>query len=333
MNSNDHRDARYPDFDPDGANENDSVFGLPHTPEQAAIHLLPVPFEATTSYGRGTALGPRAILEASAQLDLHDRRYGDIWRPGIVMLDAPELPALDADSSISEIDAAGERICDITRAFTGRTLDAGKIPGVIGGEHAISLGGILEAADRGPLGILQIDAHFDLRDTYEGYQHSHASVMFNALERSGYIEKLVSVGIRDFSRGELDYAKSDRVATHFDADIQDDLAAGKTWAERVDRVLGDLPDRVWITFDIDGLDPSLCPHTGTPVPGGLSFQQAAGLLIALAESGKSVVGFDLVEVAPGSGSEWDANVGARMLYQLCGCLGLNHGLLEPARVR
>lgn len=330
-------DPRFPGFDPDAPNEPGNIFGLPHTPDDAEILLLPVPYEATTSYGQGTSRGPDAIREASAQLDLYDRRYGEIWRAGIAMLPTPELPsptprAETAETDPAEIDAAGERVCEITKRFVSETIASGKIPGVIGGEHAIALGGILAAAQAGPLGIVQIDAHLDLREAYEGYTHSHASVMFNALERAWSVRRLVPIGIRDCCRGELEYARAqgERVQIHHDADLSGELERGTPWPALVRKMLTDLPDRVWISFDIDGLDPGLCPNTGTPVPGGLSFNHAASLLHQLAMSQRTIVGFDLVEVAPSPNddSEWDANVGARILYQLCGCAALSRGLLH-----
>lgn len=319
-------DPRYPEFDPDAPNQSQNVFGLPHKPEDAALHLLPVGYEATTSYGQGTRRGPAAIRDASAQLDLVDRRYGEIWRGGIALLESPDLPTPDMIQT-NGVDACGEEVCEITAGFVNRCLESEIIPGVIGGEHAISLGGILAAAGQGPIGVLQIDAHFDLRRAYEGFEHSHASVMWNALERSSNITRLVSVGIRDYCRAELAYveAQPDRVRVHYDADIADDLSRGEAWTTRVRRIISDLPERVWISLDIDGLDPALCPNTGTPVPGGLSFQNSAILLHELARSDRTVVGFDIVEVAPGQDSEWDANVGARMLYQLCGCSLSNAG--------
>lgn len=306
----------------------EGLFGLAPHPDPL-IRILPVPYEATTSYGHGTAEGPGAIFDASVQLDFRDRAFGDVWSVGIDWADVPpEIPALSAvdRGDTRAVNDAGERVCSITRSFVVEEIAAGRVPAVVGGEHAISLGGILGAADIAPLGVLQIDAHHDFRLAYEGYTHSHASVIYNALERAPKIERLVPVGIRDYAREEAAYAASqgDRVRTFYDRDLTEELAHGATWHELCAEIVQCLPDRVWITFDIDGLDPSLCPGTGTPVPGGLSFQHACHLLHTLAHSGRRVVGFDLVEVAQSEGDEeWNANVGARVLYQLCGCAAVS----------
>jgi agmatinase len=135
------------------------------------------------------------------------------------------------------------------------------------------------------------------------------------------VTRLVQVGVRDFCEEEAQRIdeSAGRIVTFFDADLQARLAAGEPWAALVEEMLAPLPRTVYLSFDIDGLDPALCPHTGTPVPGGLNFAQACFLLRALAQSGRRLVGFDLVEVAPGpDGDEWDGNVGARLLYKLIG---------------
>jgi agmatinase len=202
-------------------------------------------------------------------------------------------------------------------------LEAGRLPVILGGDHSTALAGIRACAEhRGQLGVLQIDAHMDFREAYQGFTNSHASIMFNALQSLPAMSHVVQVGIRDCSSTERRVGEMHpRVRTYFDDDIADRLAEGERWRDLCREIVGYLPERVYITFDIDGLDPALCPTTGTPVPGGLSFQQASVLLHTLAESGKHVVGCDLVEVGPGrgDGDEFDANVGARVLYRLLGC--------------
>jgi agmatinase len=159
----------------------------------------------------------------------------------------------------------------------------------------------------------------DLRDSYEGLEWSHASVMHNVLTKIARVSRIVQVGVRDFGEGEMDVGieEGDRVVTFFDDQWAEEMAEGAAFSDLCRRVIEKLPERVYVSFDIDGLDPALCPGTGTPVPGGLSFHHASILLHAVRESGRRVIGFDLVEVAPGNG-EWDANVGARVLYKLCG---------------
>lgn len=332
-------------FDPDGAAQPGSgVFGLPFGREQASIVLIPVPFDATTSYGGGTSAGPEAIHTASAQVDLLDHQFGRVFEAGIFMEEAPEwigalsasaraaaLPIIEKggaeagdEARVREVDAACERVRAHVLDRASAALREGRTPGVVGGDHSTPLGAIQACASLGggPLGVLQIDAHMDLRDAYEGFAFSHASIMHNMLASTPGVERLVQVGIRDYGAGELASARGHggRVVTHFDLDLQRAVLDGRRWSELCVQMVSSLPERVYVSFDIDGLDPSLCPGTGTPVPGGLSFVQACVLLETLARSGRRVVGFDLNEVcpAPGRDDEWDANVGARVLYKLCG---------------
>jgi agmatinase len=328
-------------FDPNAAADLSSgIFGLPFTRDEAALVVIPVPFEATVSYGGGTEAGPEAVRAASAQVDLLDRRFGDAWKRGICMEEADErfvrwgrearelcAPIIDrggceaGGAESAAIDELSRRMNALVEERSRAALAENKIPCLLGGEHAVSLGAIRAcAASHGEIGILQIDAHMDLRAAYEGFHYSHASVMLNALEEIPSLTRLVQVGIRDFSAGETAYAdaQGSRVIVHYDDDLFDATARGERFLDLCERVIAQLPQRVYVTFDIDGLDPSLCPHTGTPVPGGLGYREASLLLDTLARSGKRIVGCDLVEVAPGAeGDEWDANVGARMLFRLC----------------
>ncbi len=328
-------------FDPDAAGQPGSgIFGLPHTRADSRIVLLPVPFDATTSYGNGTAAGPSAIYDASMQVDLYDRRLGRIYERGIFMEpESEKIAALSASArrlaapiieqggagegdsaAVSKVDAAGEQVNAFTYEHTKRVLAEGKVPGLVGGDHSTPLGAIRACAEKaGSLGILHIDAHMDFRDAYEGFAFSHASIMHNVLKSIQQVTRLVQVGIRDFGEGEMDFGieQGKRVHTFYDDQWAEALAGGTTFIELARAAVALLPEQVYISFDIDALDPSLCPHTGTPVPGGMSFNQATLLLDALKQSGKKLVGFDLVEVCPGD-DEWDANVGARVLYKLCG---------------
>lgn len=327
-------------FDPNAAADLSlGMFGLPFTREQSRLVVIPVPFEATVSYGGGTEHGPDAVREASAQVDLLDRRFGEAWQAGICQEDADDRfvawgrearelaspiinrgGATDADAAaVGKIETLCARANALVEERAGAALAEGKIPCLLGGEHAVSLGAIRACADaHGEIGVLQIDAHMDLREAFEGFRYSHASVMYNALEEISGVRRLVQVGIRDLSRGETDYAaaQGDRVRTFYDDDLFDGIARGEGFAAACAQIIGALPEKVYVSFDIDGLDPSLCPNTGTPVPGGLGFREASLLLHMLAASGKRVVGCDLVEVAPGEG-DWDANVGARVLFRLC----------------
>jgi agmatinase len=326
--------------DPHAASVGDGIFGLDCTPEEAAVVLIPVPFDATTSYRPGTAGGPAAILAASVQVDLHDREVGDPWRAGIALL--PEDPAIvaraqagrrlvsalrdgtssDPAADLERVNALCGEVNETVQATVGSWLRAGRIVGTVGGDHATAFGAIAaHAAHYGAIGLLHIDAHADLRRDYEGFRWSHASVMEAVCRELPYVTRLVQVGVRDYCEEEAERIdeSAGRIVTFFDADLEARLATGEPWAALVEEMLAPLPHTVYLSFDIDGLEPALCPHTGTPVPGGLNFAQAGFLLRALARSGRRLAGFDLVEVAPGpAGDEWDGNVGARLLYKLIG---------------
>jgi agmatinase len=332
-------------FDPSAAARPDSgIFGLESTPDDARVVLIPVPFEATVSYGGGSGQGPRAILEASRQVDLFDLETGRPYAQGIALLPeseevrtwAEQAKALAAPvieqggpgsdpklrAACDEVNALGDRVNAWLEARTNELLDKGKLVGVVGGDHSVPFGAIAALAKRYPgLGILHVDAHADLRDAYEGFRWSHASIMFNVRDRLPGVSVVVGVGFRDLSEDEHEIITTDaRFEAFHDPWLQRRLQEGASWVDLTSEVVSRLPHDVYVSFDIDGLDPVLCPNTGTPVPGGLSFAQATSLFRAIAESGRRIVGFDLVEVAPDpSGvSEWDGNVAARLLYKLIG---------------
>lgn len=331
-----------PDFDPDAPATYDGLFGLPFTPDEAAVVVVPVPFEATASYRRGTSRGPDAIFAASMQVDLHDLETGDAWKRGIASepvdpdfvawndeasRDALELIAAGgvdpADPASVErgrrVDAIMERMNDRVYARTRAILDRGAIPGIVGGDHSVPFGAIRAAAEKYPeLGVLHVDAHADLRVAYEGFTWSHASILHNVVTRIPSLAYVVQVGIRDVGRAERRFVDDHpKMTAWFHPHVTWELEGGEPWLRMVNRMIAPLPEHVWVSFDIDGLDPTLCPSTGTPVPGGLQWSQALLLLRALATSGRRIVGFDLDEVTPGD-DEWDAIVGARLLYKLAG---------------
>jgi agmatinase len=330
-------------FDPNApAAPGSGIYGLPFTEETASVVLVPVPWEVTTSYGGGTSRGPSAILEASRQVDLYDLDVEKPYEPGIFMLsEAEEIarwneegralaePILAAGgvAETEELCAALARVNELcgklnerVAAETERLLAAGKIVGIVGGDHAVPLGAIEVMAKRRPgLGVLHFDAHSDTRRAYEGFSFSHASIMHNVLERAAGVSKLVQVGIRDVCEEEIEYVRGqgERVRVFFDRDVARRRLEGEAFAKVSREIVEALPKEVWVSLDIDGLDPRYCPHTGTPVPGGLDLSEAVYLLGAVVRSGRTIVGFDLNEVAPGpDGDEWDANVGARLLYKL-----------------
>ncbi len=323
-------------FDPDAAATSATIFGLPHGEQDARVHLLGVPFEATCSYNRGTAGGPKAILRGSHQVDLHDPQFGAVWQAGIWMhpglaelaqlnarasaparnvIDAggPRTPALRADAR--RVDALARRRSQIVEQWTAARLGS-HIPGIVGGDHSAALGAIRAAAREHALTVLHLDAHHDLRVAYEGFVESHASIFDNVLRECPRVERVVQLGVRDYSAAERVRANEDpRVSAHDWTAWNTQRFSGTSFAQLIGHALDELSGRVWISFDIDALEPSLCPGTGTPVPGGFTFDEAAFVLERFAATGKQCCGFDLCEVGPGT---WDGNVGARILYKLCG---------------
>jgi agmatinase len=331
-------------FDADGAGDaQGSVFGLPYGEAESSVVMVPVPWEPTTSYGAGAAKGPEAIREASRQLDLYDPELAEIglarpWVFGLHMTAAdPQIAAWNEQAcraargqprDVALVDALSWKMVERVEARVGAVLDAGKIAGVVGGDHSVAYGSIAAASRRGAIGVLHVDAHADLRVDYEWYAHSHASVMHGVLRDLPGVAKLVQIGIRDLSAAEAQRIRDDpRVHTVFDHALR-----GVDFEVCCERLVEQLPPRVWVSFDIDGLDPALCPGTGTPVPGGLGFRQAMSLLSRAARSGREIVGFDLVEVAPSPfHGQWDGNVGARILHRLCGAALLSRGARDSLR--
>ncbi len=341
------KEQKIKSFDPNSPGDPDAnIYGLPFTCEEADTVIVPVPWDVTVSYADGTANGPEAVFNASFQVDLYEPDLEDAWKGGIAMDEIPlklkaraeELRSLavqyidaltngedvDADTEMQKIlmtvnEGSGELNAWVKNRCS-HWMKKGKRVGLLGGDHSTPFGMLQAQAElHEEFGILQIDAHADLRVAYEGFTYSHASIMYNALSIP-QVKRLVQVGIRDFCQQEkeiIDNSKG-RVITFFDRDMRHEKYKGVTWHEITKRIIASLPQKVYISFDIDGLEPGLCPHTGTPVAGGLEFEQAGYLFTELVKSGKQIIGFDLNEVAPGpDGDEWDANVGARMLYRMC----------------
>jgi agmatinase len=294
------------------------------------------------SYHTGAVFGPSAILDASTQVDLFIKEIPDAWKSGIAMLPIPhdiieeskkirtiasehirkfhsDEPYLINDPLLIRINQACETLNIYVKSITQKLLDEGKLVVLLGGDHSTPLGFLRALSERYErFGILQIDAHADLRKAYQGFTFSHASIMYNALKLAP-IKKLVQVGIRDYCEEEMIkiHRSKGRIVTFFDEEIKSASYLGKNWDTICNEIIDNLPDLVYISFDIDGLDPKLCPNTGTPVPGGLEFDQVTYLIRKLVRSGRKIIGMDLNEVAGGGSNDWDANVGARMLYQLC----------------
>lgn len=333
-------------FDPDSVgNPNNNIFGLPTTEENARLVLIPVPWEVTVSYRAGTARAPENIFKASFQIDLFDADVPDGWRKGFFLQPRDKKILLKSDYLRKEAElyinyiAQGERV--ESNKFMFKTLkeanegsamlnawvhtkatellDKGKLVGLVGGDHSTPFGFLMALSDKHEdFGILQIDAHCDLRTAYEGFIHSHASIMYNVLSEIPNVKKLVQVGVRDYSEGEWKYVSNSnsRVVVYLDRELRQRQFEGELWKQIVDEIVNHLPEKVYISFDIDGLDPKLCPNTGTPVHGGLETEQVFYLFRKVIQSGRNLIGFDLNEVGISS-NEWDENVGARVLFKLC----------------
>jgi len=264
------------------------------------VLVLPVPLEATVSWGGGTARGPGAIIDASQQVELYDREHDaePALDYGVHTLDALTLPA-GAEQAVAEIAAAV--------ASAART---GKLVVVLGGEHTISAGvsrGMLDAHP-GPLTVVQLDAHCDLRDEYEGSRYSHACVARRMLD-DPRVEQLLQLGIRSLDIEEARFARErrDRVRVWYAEDVHADR-----WRDELrDRVRG---RRVHLTIDVDGLDPSIVPATGTPEPDGLTWAQTLDIIRTTA-AGARVVAVDCVELAPRPGQHAADFAVAKLVYK------------------
>ncbi|HEX4876848.1 MAG TPA: agmatinase family protein [Chitinophagaceae bacterium] len=336
-------------YDPNSVgNPNNNIFGLPTTEENSSLVILPVPWEVTVSYAAGTARAPEAILKASLQVDLFDPEMPDAWKQGFYMRPTDKKMLMKSDYLRKEAElyidyisrgeevGANQFMCKTLKEVnegsvflnnwvyeqTKALLNKGKLVGLLGGDHSTPLGYFKAIAEKhGDFGILQIDAHCDLREAYEGFNYSHASIMYNALKEISELTRLVQVGIRDYSQSEWEYIRNSnfRVVTYFDKEIRTRQFEGQTWKTLAEEIVSKLPEKIFISFDVDGLDPKLCPNTGTPVQGGFETEQIYYLFSKILQSGKKIIGFDLNETGV-SESDWDANVSARLLFKLCNLL-------------
>lgn len=334
-------------FDPSGVGlDNGNFCGLPFDYDTAGIVLFGMPWEVTVSYHAGTADGPAAVLQASPQLDLYDFDNPEGWQQGIFM---PPLPAwmqqrndalrpiaaqviaateqgipiaeeADLAAALATINEASEAVNQWLYEQAQTAFAAHKRVGAIGGDHSIPLGLIRALAQQyADFGILHIDAHADLRDAYQGFQYSHASIMTNVMAIPA-VTRLVQVGVRDISHREVAKIQQSqgRITTHYDSALKQHRYGGQSWIDLCQHIIAPLPKQVYISFDVDGLDPKLCPHTGTPVPGGLELEETFCLFRELVKTGRNIIGFDVSEIGNG---DWDGNVGARIVYKLCNLMG------------
>lgn len=340
-------------FDPNSSgNPNYNIFGLPFSEEEARLVILPVPWEVTVSYLAGTARAPERIQKASLHVEIFDADVQDGWKQGFYLREQDKKILLKSDylrkeselyinyisqgekiddnrfmcKTLKEVNEGSEFLNQWVYEQTKALLNKGKLVGLLGGDHSTPLGFYKAIAERHDnFGVLQVDAHCDLRQAYMGLKYSHASIMYNALAEVPQITKLVQVGVRDFCESEWNYIQNsnDRVVTYFDKRIRELQYEGQTWNHIAQQIIENLPQKVFISFDIDGLNRTLCPHTGMPVPGGFDVEQIYYLLKKILDSGKQIIGFDLCETGVSS-NEWDENVGARVLFKLCNLMVANN---------
>lgn len=327
-----------------------NLFGLPFAQEESELVIIPVPWEVTVSFLSGASDGPKAVLYASCQVDFYDEDMPEAWKFGISMNPISEslvrvnrqlkkkskkcISYLEthnnkpADEKLlrdwKKIDATCEKLRSWVKNEADKIIGGGRIAAVLGGEHSVPLGLLETLGEKySSFGILHIDSHLDLRDAFCGFKLSHASAMRNAFQITA-VKKIVNVGARDYCQEEAEFMKKSRkkIVAFTDREISKQKYEGKKWKEISRKIITQLPKNVYVSFDIDGLDPKLCPNTGTPVPGGLEFNEASYLLGEILRSGRKIIGFDLSEVAPASAEEdswsgdWNAIVGSRILYRL-----------------
>jgi len=327
---------------------NANIFGLPFNTDESRLIILPVPWDVTASYKYGASKGPESVFYSSPQTNLYNPICPEAWKAGIAMEKIPQQILMLNDKLYPEvnkyrhflqnggdvsknrkmahirdkINRASGYVTNEIEFLSKKLLSEGKYVGLLGGDHSTPLGLIKALSGKhSSFGILQIDAHSDLCNSFEGLEQSHASIMFNALSLTG-VKKIVQVGIREFSHEENQRMKEnrERIKVFFNQDIKESFYEGNTWKSICERIISCLPEKVYLTFDIDGLEPSNCPSTGTPVPGGLSFDQAMYLLDLLVKNKRTIIGFDLVEVAPGSDNSVDSIIAARILFRLSAIL-------------
>lgn len=266
--------------------------------EMSRYVILPVGYEQTTTFGRGTAGGPHAIISASQQVELYDEELrAEPYRAGIHTLKEIESGGIEPEVMI-------DRVASMTRRVSGD----GKVAVTIGGEHTVSIGPVKAYAEMYPdLSVLQIDAHADLRERYQDCRYSHACTMRRIRD---FVDVTVGVGIRSISSEEAELVAEEQIPLF----LASDIVGRDDWHEKVFRCLS---DHVYLTFDLDGLDPSIMPGVGTPEPGGLGWYDSLKFLRELCRT-KSIVGFDLVELMPIPGSLVSEFTAAKLIYKLIG---------------
>ena len=328
-----------------------SAFGCQTPFEKSELVIICAPWEVTASYNGGTSTGPEKIRKASSQLDFFHKASLKKYNHFIHFKKSPQpIKKLNKKASklakkiqnqweedktlntkekqiAQKINSFCKQMMDFIYQETKEIFSQNKIPALVGGDHSVSEG-ILKAVGekyQGDYGLLHIDAHHDLRNTYQGFKHSHASVMYNVIQEVYAPKKILQLGIRDFCEQEYELAKKDsRISCYYDEDISKRLFSGETWKALSEEIVQQLPEKIYISLDVDGLSWEYAPGTGTPVPGGLSFNQLQFLLQEIKKQNKKIIGFDVVETSGDEKlyGEWNGNVSARLVYQMA-CLALD----------
>ncbi|MEN3041106.1 MAG: arginase family protein [Bacteroidia bacterium] len=289
-----------------------AIFGRHTTQEEAALLLIGVPWEGGASFRLGTAKAPEMIRLVSSQIDYYRSECPALEHLGIAWI-VPEAPF----SSSKDIDIVYEaEVLPFVTQKVQEALNSRKPFGIIGGDHSVPLGAHDALRESESYGVLHIDAHADLRSSYEGLRYSHATVLYH-VSRSPSVERIVAVGIRDWAAEEAEYARAlyPRLTVYEMRRLAQASFRGRPWMETVSEIVSMLPQRVYVSIDVDALEVGYVPHTGTPVPGGLRYEELFFLLEAIPRSGRTIIGFDICETG---GAEIDAIVSAHLLYRLCG---------------
>ena len=278
------------------------------SPEASLFHVIPVPYDATSTYLSGSRKGPQAIIDASRNIELYDHELDmEPASAGVATLE--EVPVTVGDPGLMV--EAVEKAVAVAAAKK-------KIPVVLGGEHTVSVGAVKAIATRGKVYVVSFDAHADLRDTYQGTEFSHACF----LRRTREVADCCVFGVRSISREEVDFARSSGTRVFYAGGMQDGIAT-------LD--LDFIPDTVYLSIDIDVLDPSIMPATGTPEPGGLGWYDLVGLLTRIV-SGRKVLGFDVVELCPLAGNHAPDFTAAKLVHKVMGTI-VKYASTEDDRTR
>lgn len=328
-------------FNPNERIDGGGIYGLPFNYEESETVVLGVPWSVTQQLKGNAALAPKAVLEASRQVELFDPYLPEGWKKGIYYA-VPDKdiyskhlkfqpkaarylkalhkgePGRDWIKQMEKINKACAKMVDHVQQLSTAMLKDDKNLIVLGGDQSTALGLLRSLAQRyEAFGLLHIDAHADLSPARKGFTYSHQSFIHNTL-RLKPLKKVVQVGVREYNGEEHSYIQEShgRVITFFDREIKRETLMGKSWIEQCKEMVDSLPDKVYLSLDIDGLMPYLCPGTAEPVPGGLQLDELYYLLEQVVESGRTLIGADLCEIGAQSGEQWDARVGARLLYRI-----------------